>query len=439
MLTAPDRATEAPESVKTGFIWLFAAGLGLWQLSWAAPVEPGKAGLGPQEALREAFSANPEIAAFQARSEAERSAVTLQYAPANPRFGFMREMNLDREQEEMGPMSSWMVSQELMFPGKYFAMGAAQGARADAALEDLRAKRLEIRQKVLSGLYNVYSARRMLSLLEAQRETLREIARSAEARRATGAVPQQDEMKAHVEQTRNENEIILQAQEVEEAEAMLNASLNRLPSEKPVLAAEALKAPKLTVGKEEIETLALRNSRVLSSGKAMVKEAGAMRSLSLLSYAPDFMLSYRRPFVNSVPGASVFSVEATIPLWFFARQTSEVSSASSRLISAEKNLEAMTREVQAQVRSLVAKVESYDKVVKVYESALVPQATVTLNSSRAAYGAGRTGFLELLDSERSLYEVRMGYYRSLARFVEVLTELEKISGVSLSTLPFGEE
>ena len=61
-----------------------------------------------------------------------------------------------------------------------------------------------------------------------------------------------------------------------------------------------------------------------------------------------------------------------------------------------------------------------------------------LNSSRAAYSAGRATFVEFLDSERSLYEVRVSYFETLAKYVESLSELERVAGSSLSTLPFGE-
>jgi outer membrane protein TolC len=76
--------------------------------------------------------------------------------------------------------------------------------------------------------------------------------------------------------------------------------------------------------------------------------------------------------------------------------------------------------------------------LQIYQTALIPQASSTLNSSRTAYQAGRTNFLELLDSERSLYETRIAYYRNLAQYVDNLARLEEMAGTSLSTLPFGD-
>ena len=46
--------------------------------------------------------------------------------------------------------------------------------------------------------------------------------------------------------------------------------------------------------------------------------------------------------------------------------------------------------------------------------------------------------MDLVDAERSLYEVRIAYYQTLAKFVENLAKVERIAGSSLSTLPFGD-
>jgi outer membrane protein TolC len=392
-----------------------------------------------EDAVREAYSRNPELAEFEARAQAETAAIRSRYSPANPRIGIMREAEMNYMQRDMGPMNSLSLSQEFMFPTKYLIMGSAQKARASMAEQALQDKRLEIRQKTLSSYVGLYSAQRILALLTVQRETLGEIARIIETRRATGAVPQQDEMKVHVEQTLLENELLLQKQEVAEIQAQLNALLGREPSAEIRLPQKDLPGPKLHVSSREIPGLALEKSRMLEGSRLKVEEMGAERSLALQNYLPDFMLSFRKPFTNSPHGAYAASVELSIPLWFFLKQSSEASFASARLHEAERNLEKTRLNTSVEASAVAAKAETYSKLLKIYESALIPQATTTLNSSRAAYSAGRVGFQDLLDSERSLYAIKMDLYRTLAKFVDTVTQLEKITGASLSTLPFPAE
>ncbi|MBK9039221.1 MAG: TolC family protein [Bdellovibrionales bacterium] len=152
--------------------------------------------LTPLEVLKNVYASNPELASSQARANAEDAAISSKYSLSNPRVGLMRETNMTAEQRVMGDMQSWTLSQEVMFPTNYFSMGSMQSSNAEAGKEEFLDKKLEIRQKALSLYSDYYSAKKISSLLEAQKETLREIARIVESRRATGAVPQQDEMKA---------------------------------------------------------------------------------------------------------------------------------------------------------------------------------------------------------------------------------------------------
>lgn len=394
--------------------------------------------LTPESVLKIADNKNPEIQASIARADAEDSMILSASWLDRPKIGFMREQNLNNMQLTMGPMSFWSISQEIKFPAKYFASRSAQSSKADAALAQAQDKRLEIRQKVLTAYYNWYGSLRTQSLLFAQKETLREIARAAESRRATGAAPQQDEMKAHVEQTKIENEILLQSQEIADSEAMLRALLNFNPDQSLSLPKEELKAPKLLerLSKESLAQKIISSSRSVKAGEAMFEAAKSERTLSWFGITPDFMVSYRRAYENAPANAYAISIEASIPLWFFAKEIPEVQSARAKAIEAERDYEKIKRDTEADVHSLKVKVESYSKLLEIYETSLIPQSISTLNSSRAAYSAGRSTFIELLDSERSLYSSRIAYYQTLTKFVESLTRLEKALGSSVSDLIF---
>ncbi|MGK5083452.1 TolC family protein [Bdellovibrionota bacterium FG-1] len=403
----------------------------------AETAQANEPALSLEKALSRALGANPELGASIATADAEHSAIRLQYSLENPKIGLMHESGLNFMEQQMGPMNMWSVSQEVKFPAKYFLMGAAQRARARSADSEFDAKKLEIRQKVIAGYYNLFTMDRILALLQAQRETLREVARAAESRHATGAVPQQDEMKAHVEQTKIEMELLVAQEERSTMEGMLGAVLGQNAAEPIQLPAQELLVPKLNVALDQVPALAHSNAKRVQQGEHLVDEAGTRKSVALWGYAPDFMLSYRRAFGNAPDNAYAASIELSIPLWFFAKQTSEVAQASAHQLEAERNLDKTILNLQADIRSFTAKVGSREKLLQIYQTALIPQATSVLNSSRGAYLAGRTSFLELLDSERSLYETRIAFYRNLAQYADNLARLEELAGVSLSNLPFG--
>jgi len=60
-----------------------------------------------------------------------------------------------------------------------------------------------------------------------------------------------------------------------------------------------------------------------------------------------------------------------------------------------------------------------------YGELLIPQAEESLASSEAAYTTNRQSFLDLLDAERVLFQVRLSYHRLLSDYWISLADLER--------------
>ena len=65
-----------------------------------------------------------------------------------------------------------------------------------------------------------------------------------------------------------------------------------------------------------------------------------------------------------------------------------------------------------------------------YREVIIPQAEEALASAEAAYTTGKLDFLDLLDAERVLFQVRLTYHRLLADHWKALAELERALGRS---------
>lgn len=391
--------------------------------------------LTPQKALNIAYEKNPDLARSKAQEKAERSAISSSYSLSNPRIRFSRERDMNFMQMEDGAMDTFSISQSFEFPTKYFQRGHLQETVSKRANQEVISTQLEVRSKTLSNYFRCYSLKKILNLLRAQKETLREIARIAEARRSAGAVPQQDEMKAHVEQTLIENEILLITQEFSEAKFNLNAVLNR-PLESEVHFPEK----ELGSGEEvrleaDISKVDIQLSTYLQGDKFLIEEAKLQKNLAKSDYFPDFELMYARTLNYEVRGEA-FGIQFTVPLWFWAKENSEFASAVSKEVAAKKGFEAKKNSIAAEVESLKVKVETLSRQLEIYKTALIPQATSSLNSSRSAYSTGKVGFQELLDAERTLYSVRIQYFENFYKYINAITELERTTGRSLSNLPF---
>ena len=84
-----------------------------------------------------------------------------------------------------------------------------------------------------------------------------------------------------------------------------------------------------------------------------------------------------------------------------------------------------------QVGELQAKAQAAIRSLKLYREGLLAQAELSFRSAMAAYQTGRVEFVNLLEAERALREVRMGYYRSQVNVVQSLADLERVVGKEL--------
>jgi cobalt-zinc-cadmium efflux system outer membrane protein len=67
---------------------------------------------------------------------------------------------------------------------------------------------------------------------------------------------------------------------------------------------------------------------------------------------------------------------------------------------------------------------------RLYEEVIIPQAEASLGSAEAAYATSRIDFLELLDSERVLFQVRLTYHQLLTDHWTALADLEYSLGTA---------
>ena len=64
-----------------------------------------------------------------------------------------------------------------------------------------------------------------------------------------------------------------------------------------------------------------------------------------------------------------------------------------------------------------------------FDRALIPQAETTLEATLSAYTTGRTDFLDLLDAERTLFNLRLDQTETYTRYLKTTAALERTLGV----------
>lgn len=374
------------------------------------------------EALNLALSRNPELEVLRSKMKAEMARVYATSTPEDPMIG------LQQNQEAGEIKKFWTASASLKFPLKYYFLGSAQSAKASALEAQYEDARLKLRADVISTYYALFAAQKTIERTQANIQALAEFSRIAERKYAAGTAPQQDSMRAHVEQTRLEVELRLLKQEQAILKAKLKELLYETASKDIRLSDHDLLPP--TYSETEFESSSVDSSFVLQDAREQLEAKKDLNRLAKIDFIPDLKAKYSRQFSGTPGDNHMLSLEISVPL-FFTKKGGEAFAAGYEADASAAKLASTKNQLQADLESLKVKVKTQSELLMIYETSLIPQASTTYNSTTKAYQANKSNFLDLLDSERSVWNVEISYYRVLTQYVQDLTALERVLGREL--------
>lgn len=372
-------------------------------------------------------AANPELAAARSRAEAFRAQVPQSWTPNSPVFEFERMYAPAGRSPLDGDERSWNISQELDLPPVYLLRRGAARKAAAAAVEEASA----VRRMVLARARAAFAGLRLVwverDLLDQNIEILRRVARVAEAKVAAGRAGQADALKASVELSKMQGLREFKDHEVPVAEAELSALMGREPGglPRPEDAGWA-RIPPL----EDLQRSAAAGRPRLKAAVLEDQRAASASALARAELLPTVMLQYRRrkaPMTGSTHDAIA---GFRVPLWFW-RPAAAVREADAQRSRARSEAEAVRLETKAGVASTYGHWTAAVRLAEVYRTAILPQAESALRTAEAAYQADRGGFLDLLDSQRSLLDLTLEYQKMRAEAAVHLGELEDMVGQEL--------
>ena len=383
--------------------------------------------------INEALKSNPEILAARKAVEAAQARIVQARSLDDPELNFEswaiplnQPTNLDQANMHMVNLR-----QRFPFPGKLRLRGEVASQEEAMAAARHRAKEREVIAAVKKAYYDLFMADRNIQITQEQLALLERILKTVETRYAVGKVTQQDVIKAQVEQSDLLNRLIVAEREHHHIEARLNTLLNRPPGA-PIGPTVEREPPTTTFEQEELYRLTIDSSPEILGSASGVKRAELSHELAIRNQKyPDFMLGlgyWYNPQGNFHHTCSGM-LTLTIPFfWTKAKHDKEVEEASAQIARAEATYRAMKNLALFEVRENLVTLNSARQSVALYRTGLIPQAELSLKAAEAAYQTGRLEFTGLLEAERALRDVRLGYYRALVALEQSLADLERAVG-----------
>ena len=221
-------------------------------------------------------------------------------------------------------------------------------------------------------------------------------------------------------------------------EAKLNALLNR-PTEATFGRLGHVGEPHLMLDLSELYELAKVGRPELKQAQHFILKSEKSIELAKKNNWPDFTLMFEYFDIGagstSNPGdgrnAWAGAIGINIPLWRGKYNASEAE-AAIRLTASQKRFEDITNDTAARVNEYYQEIMTYKDQLALYTHALIPQSEQTFKASEIGYISGKVDFLNLLESERMVLQIKTGYFKNLSDSRKSLARLERLVGQDLT-------
>ena len=393
-------------------------------------------------AVETALAANPHLAAVAAHAEALQAVPSQASTLPDPVLG-LNAMNLPTDSFNLRqePMTQIQLSfsQMIPYPGKRRLMADAAGYEAAAGLARAEDVRLELSGQVRAAWWRLFQHDRALEIVGQNARLMRDVIQIAQARYRVGDGLQQDVLLAQLELSRLlERELRLNGMR-SRAEAALSALLGRTAGLSIALPPEPGNNLLPDIPADiELVAAAIASRPALAAERALMGAARARLGLAELNLRPNFTVGAgygfrggNDPFRGERPDFLSVMVGVTVPLYADSKQRKAIEQQNHEVSRREFAYDDAVRAIQAAIAGHRADYEAAREQVTLLETAIIPQAQQTAASMLAGYRVNEVDFLNVVNSQITLYNSRINYWEALGTAKAALAMLAASAGMEV--------
>ncbi len=401
-----------------------------------APLKQGQSALSLSSLIEEGLHNNPRLSAAKYRAEAAKARVTLFRSIPDPMLEYEYDRITPGESmaagEKLVPMKTLAISQEIPFPTKIFLREKSAQKEANALEQEYQEIQRSVVKEIKEAYFNLFLNLRKAAFMKDSLRLAGQFVEVSGKKYAISKVGQQDVLRAQVDYSKLSNQLVLYEKEASVAKSFLLSLLGR-DDGSLIDIGDADPVKDLELKEEDIVALAKKNRPELKSVREMLGKAEVESSLSKQELLPDITVKYKREEKEGAfrNGEWAGMIGINVPLWFWGKQLPAIREARANLMAAKADYKESENTAVFEAKSTFAKYEAARKLVSVYETGVLPQATSAVTTARRAYESGGLSFLELLDSLRTLRDLQMEYFDSVAELQIALADLERFVGDDL--------
>ena len=385
-----------------------------------------------QDVLHRAFLANGELEAayFEWKASFERIEIASAYPNSNVALGYSYTFSSENMKtfDRMTFSAGFDTMENLSFPSKVIQQGKVALDESRAVGERFRAAKFALQERVLSTWADHALLAERERIERENLDLLQRVLDTATSRVQAGGM-QEDLLRAEVEYRTAEDALKNTQAELAATRAMLNGMLSR-EAQAPLSPPRRLPEPRpVPVDDAALIAAAVDANPELAALARQVEGRADALELARLQWIPDI-----NPSVVFTGGiAQAIGAGIMLPTTI-AEIRGRIKEANSMLRASEATLRQTHRDRASSYVAALISLRNAERQAELFERRILPATQRVLDNLRSSYVSGRTSYLDLIDAQRALLDVRLTVAEARTMREKRLAELERLAGVDIETL-----
>lgn len=384
--------------------------------------------------LAEAETNNPQISAADYGARAARQMAPQVITLPDPKFTY-QQLSVGSPKPFAGYTNSDFAyigvgaSQELPYPGKLKARGAAAERDADTKQAEVEVTKASIADAVKADYLQLAYLQQTLGILRQNEAILDQLIQDATAHYQVGQGMQQDVLQAQVNRTKIVKEITMHHRQMGQVQAHLKGLLSRNQGSPDIVTEDLIETP-LKRSSDELLAMVRQNNPQVQVDASSIRKQDAQLASAKREGRPDFEVGYMYQNTDrKYRDYYMFTFDVRFPRK--ARVNAEIAEATEKRSESQRTLDAHLQQQLAEVQAEYVKAMSDDELLKEYREGLIPQSDAAYRATLNAYASNREQFLHVLSYFTDVLSLKLEYAQTLMDHETALAQLETLTGATL--------
>lgn len=377
------------------------------------------------QALRMAYVNNPRM--LEARKEISAAQGRWIQAEALPdpeldlSIGGLKKQTKDEKRVRDGNFDSVAIKQPLDPLGTRFLRGRIAHDGVNISKNQLDLAWAQISAQVITVYAQILAFQKALDVVQENLKTTHQFLTQVDTRFQSGNARKSDLLRAKIEVSRAENELLIVEKDLKVSKGELNLLLG-YSAEEEIALSDSLSYEPLHIQYAGLVEKALGQRPDVRIEKTLLssRKKGFWNAI-LKTFFPEMAIGVERT-TTDFDNDTALLLTASYPLWGF--NLGQVKEANAEKSKQAVRLEAFKKQVGLEVYRTFLEAELADKQVVLQKKAL-DEANELLRQVTTQYEEGELAFLNYLENIRTIKAARLDYYNALKNYQEKIAQLER--------------